>query len=105
MTKDPTNDIDTYREYPLLTIPPVGTLLRVKCDCNMSAYNNDTGLLDVPVKAGDIGVVESHGAIIKGQPCLARVRMFRVGLLVAASLKSLNGYRWEEPIHDQANES
>ena len=76
-------------------IPPIGTLVRVKVDCKVSQYHRADGIKDVQAQAGDVGVVESHGAIIKDHYCLARVRMFRLGILVGVSLKSLSGERWE----------
>ena len=118
MSKEPANHVDAYAALldmdkeqeaviraittrstyyqPTTELPPVGTLLRVKVDCNVSVYDLGTVLADVPVKAGDVGIVESHGAIVDGRPCIARVRLFRIRQLAGVSRNSLsNGARWE----------
>ena len=76
-------------------LPPIGTLVRIRVDCKVSQYHHAEGIKDVQARAGDVGIVESHGAFIKDHYCLARVRMFRLGILVGVSLKSISGERWE----------
>lgn len=97
--KDPALDrvtlIKSTLYQPTTELPPIGTLVRVKVDCKVSQYDHVEGIKDVQAQAGDVGVVESHGAFVKEHYCLARVRMFRLGILVGVSMKSLSGERWE----------